>query len=110
MLIECLEKQKENGRMTSNSSWHRLVQLGWMPRRLLMDLRSPAVAARKPESAAKIVGLLYAFILFYFLYLISCSSLKRNMPKSGSFVTSLVLAGMMDSPVSLRQMKCGMHS
>jgi len=22
MLVECLEKQKENGRMTSNSSWH----------------------------------------------------------------------------------------
>jgi hypothetical protein len=22
MLIECLEKQKDNGRMTSNSSWH----------------------------------------------------------------------------------------
>jgi len=23
MLLECLEKQKEEGRMTSNSSWHK---------------------------------------------------------------------------------------
>ena len=107
MLIECLEKQKENGRMTSNSSWHSAA---WVDAEKALD------GSEKSSGGCKKTGVScqnrWTAVRLYFilLYLISCSSLKRNMSKSGSFVTSLVLAGMMDSPVSLRQMKCGMHS
>lgn len=111
ILIETLEKEKEDGRMTSNSSWHSSV---WTAAEMALDgtERSSGGGKKTADSCHNRWSAVRTIINFQlFIYLSYCvHSSRRTMFKLKPSAIAQVLVGMMKDSLLQQRMKYGWPS